>query len=92
MAGGNLASKRAGRTGRGEKPPPQLGHTPCSLSAAQLGQKVHSKEQIMAAASGGRSRSQHSQLGRSCSMRVSKSAKGGCFIMPLANWLHGLRG
>jgi hypothetical protein len=48
-----------------------LGQRPLSLFSAQEQQKVHSKVQIMASgASGGRSLSQHSQLGRSSSMEI----------------------
>ena len=35
-----------GLTGRGEKPPPQLGHTSLRTSSTQRLQKVHSKLQI----------------------------------------------
>jgi hypothetical protein len=41
-----------------------LGQTPPKRASAHVAQKVHSNEQIMApGASGGRSASQHSQLG-----------------------------
>jgi hypothetical protein len=51
--------------------PPQLGHLPRNFSA-QAAQKVHSNEQIRASVfSGGNASSQHSQEGRSSSMRVS---------------------
>jgi hypothetical protein len=44
--------------------------------SAHAAQKVHSKLQIIAPApSGGRSASQHSQLGRICSMAVSFEPK-----------------
>jgi hypothetical protein len=57
--------------GRFTSSPPQLGHIPCNLVAAQLRQKVHSKEQIIASAeSGGRLALQHSQLGLSCNMQT----------------------
>src|SRR6202035_5232156 len=57
-----------GRIGLGTKPPPQFGQTLCSLLSTQSAQNVHSKEQIRASvASGGRSLSQYSQFGRSCS-------------------------
>src|SRR5688572_17589968 len=66
---GNLASFAAGLRGRATSSPPQFGHFPLRTVVAQPRQKVHSKEQITASfASGGRSRLQHSQLGRSCSM------------------------
>ena len=62
------ASPPAGPDAR-EKLPPQFGQTPPSTSSTQSAQKVHSKVQIIASrASGGRSLSQHSQLGRSSSM------------------------
>jgi hypothetical protein len=68
--GGYFASNCAGRIGRGLKPPPQFGQRPRNTVSAQRAQNVHSKLQISASsASGGRSRSQHSQLGRSWSMR-----------------------
>lgn len=65
---GNFFSQCAGRMGRGEKLPPQFGHTPPRISWAHSGQKVHSNEQMTASASGGRSLLQHSQFGRSWSM------------------------
>lgn len=69
---GLLASLVAGRRGRATNSPPQLGHLPPSRSPAQGAQNVHSKEQIRASVdSGGRSLSQHSQLGLSCSMGYS---------------------
>jgi hypothetical protein len=59
----------AGRIGRGAKLPPQFGQTPLSLVSTQSRQNVHSKVQIIAsAAAGGKSLSQHSQLGRSSSI------------------------
>src|SRR5919108_2362547 len=59
----NSAGRRIGlRTSS----PPQFGHTKPSFCEAQSRQNVHSKEQIYASfESGGRSRSQHSQFGRS---------------------------
>jgi hypothetical protein len=67
--GGFLNNLEAGRIGRGAKLPPQFGHTPSSLFSAQSRQNVHSKVQIIASvAAGGKSLSQHSQLGRSSSM------------------------
>jgi hypothetical protein len=66
--GGLLASFAAGLIGRAAKLPPQLGQAPPNLVSTQVRQKVHSKVQIIAStASGGRSLSQHSQLGRSSS-------------------------
>ena len=66
---GYVSSFTAGRIGRGTKPPPQLGQTPANRVSTQSAQNVHSKEQMRASSlSGGRSRSQHSQLGRSWSM------------------------
>jgi len=81
--GGYFVSLSAGRMGRGEKLPPQLGQTPCSAPSAQAGQKVHSKVQITAAASGGRSRSQHSQLGLSSSMTAPANNAPDCSTVPL---------
>jgi hypothetical protein len=63
VEGGSATSAAGGRIGRGAKFPPQFGQTPPSTSSAQAGQKVHSYEQMRASASGGRSTSQHSQLG-----------------------------
>lgn len=52
--------------GRGTNPPPQLGQTSCKVVSTQSAQNVHSKLQMRASVEeGGRSRSQHSQLGRS---------------------------
>jgi len=67
--GGLLTRLAAGRIGRGEKLPLQFGQTPFSLLSTQSRQKVHSNVQIIASvACGGKSLSQHSQLGRSSSM------------------------
>jgi hypothetical protein len=64
--GGFTASFDAGRRGLVTSSPPQFGHEPPKAVDAQVRQKVHSKEQIMASVdSGGRSRLQHSQFGRS---------------------------
>ena len=58
-----------GRIGRGINPPPQLGHTLAKMSVTQRVQNVHSKLQIIASVEcGGRSISQHSQLGRISNM------------------------
>ena len=66
--GGLRSSSTAGRIGRGHKLPPQLGHTPIKWPSTQRRQKVHSYVQIIASVdAGGRSTSQHSQLGRSSS-------------------------
>jgi hypothetical protein len=49
-----------------------LGHRPFNTPSAHERQNVHSKEQISASvASGARSRSQHSQFGRSWSIGLS---------------------
>src|SRR6185369_3753868 len=54
---------------RATSSPPQLGHLPLRMPSAQSRQNVHSNEQMSASgASAGKSRSQHSQLGRSWSM------------------------
>jgi hypothetical protein len=67
--GGFLDSFEDGRTGRGAKLPPQFGHKPLRRRSTQSRQNVHSKVQIIASvAAGGKSLSQHSQLGRSSSM------------------------
>ena len=69
--GGSLANLLAGRRGRGTRSPSQFGQRPLSLRSAQSRQNVHSNEQMRASGeSGGRSRSQHSQPGRSSSMGV----------------------
>jgi hypothetical protein len=69
---GNFASFSAGRIGRRTSSPPQFGQRPCSTVSAQVLQKVHSNEHMRASVdSGGRSLSQHSQLGRSSSMALS---------------------
>jgi hypothetical protein len=66
---GYFTNFSAGRTGRRTNSPPQLGQRPPSTVSAQLRQNVHSNEQITASTdSGGRSRSQHSQFGRSWSI------------------------
>jgi len=66
---GFFASFSAGRRGRATSSPPQFGHRPFNTFCAHSAQNVHSNEQIRACAdSGGRSRSQHSQFGRSSSI------------------------
>ena len=66
--GGLRSSRHAGRIGRGHKLPPQLGHLPDKWPSTQRRPKVHSYVQIIASVdAGGRSTSQHSQLGRSSS-------------------------
>jgi hypothetical protein len=53
-----------GLTGRGQKPPPQLGQTFAKSSVAHFAQKVHSKLQIIASIElAGRSLSQCSHEG-----------------------------
>ena len=72
-----MASFAAGRRGRATSSPPQFGHLPPSTPSLHERQNVHSKEQMNASPeSGGRSRLQHSQFGRSCSMpnRINSSA------------------
>lgn len=57
-----------GRTGRGTKPPPQLGQTFPSKPSTQVAQNVHSKLQIRASSeAGGKGLLQCSQVGRSSS-------------------------
>ena len=66
---GYFSSDAAERIGRDSKLPPQLGQTPANTLSTQSRQNVHSNVQIMASGdSGGRSRSQASQFGRSASM------------------------
>jgi len=81
VEGGRLATESpgrhsvAGRIGRGSKPPPQFGQTLNSTLSTQSAQKVHSKVQMRAIVdAGGRSRSQHSQFGRSSRAMVHLSA------------------
>jgi len=58
-----------GRIGRLTKLPAQLGHLKCNVVSAQSAQKVHSNVQMNAdPESGGKSLSQHSQLGRISNM------------------------
>jgi hypothetical protein len=68
---GYRASFEAGRIGRGTRLPPQFGQMPRSVVSAHLRQKVHSNEQIIASAAGGKSRSQHSQFGRNSSSEMA---------------------
>jgi hypothetical protein len=74
LEGGFFFSFSTGRIGRGAKFPPQFGQTPPSFFSTQSRQNVHSKVQIIASvAEGGKSLSQHSQLGRNssiCSTRI----------------------
>jgi hypothetical protein len=60
----------AGRIGRAQKPPPQLGQT-LLRRCTQAAQKVHSKEQIIAfSESGGSATLQFSHVGLSSSMAL----------------------
>jgi hypothetical protein len=73
------------RSGRATSPPPQLGQLPCSVPSAHVTQNVHSNEQIRASADpGGRSLSQHSQLGLISSIAISVNAERKILIFPLA--------
>jgi hypothetical protein len=66
---GCFTNLSVGLAGRLTSSPPQLGHIPASFCFAQVAQKVHSKEQIIASSEcGGRSLLQHSQFGLSASM------------------------
>jgi len=61
-----------GRTGRGAKPPPQLGQTFPRTFSTQGAQKVHSYEQMRASGEcGGSGLLQFSQVGRSSSVGVA---------------------
>gem|GEM_PF-984153 len=72
---GNFSSLAAGRDGRGSNSPPQFGHVPARRPLAHSLQNVHSKEQMRASAeSGGKSRLQHSHLGRIWSMAKPQRA------------------
>ena len=74
---GYLSSRWAGLVGLGSNAPPQLGQMPLSVWSAQVAQKVHSKEQMRASVdSGGKTLSQHSQEGRSCSIGGSSFGAG----------------
>ncbi len=69
MEAGYFLSIPGGRIGRATRLPPQPGQTPSKRSSAHVEQNVHSNVQIIASGdSGGRSRSQASQFGRSFSM------------------------
>jgi hypothetical protein len=66
--GGFFSRSTAGRIGRADRLPAQFGQLPDRWPSAQRRQKVHSNVQIIASVdAGGRSTSQHSQLGRSSS-------------------------
>ena len=66
VVAGYFASLSAGRRGLVNNSPPQFGQVFLRSVSAQTRQNVHSNEQMSASAdSGGRSRLQHSQLGRS---------------------------
>ena len=82
VEGGRLATDSpgrhsvAGRIGRGSKPPPQFGQTLNSTLSTQSAQNVHSKVQMRASVdAGGKSRSQHSQFGRSSRAMVFPSQR-----------------
>jgi hypothetical protein len=67
--GGLTVSRRAGRMGRLTSSPPQFGQMPSRMFSAQSRHQVHSYVQISTSGdAGSRSRSQHSQFGRSSSM------------------------
>ena len=69
VEGGLFASLLAGRLGLATSSPPQFGHWPLSTVSAHDEQNVHSNEQMRASLdSGGKSLSQHSQLGRNSSI------------------------
>jgi hypothetical protein len=69
---GDLVRKWIGLLGLGVRLPPQFGHLPFNVPAAHSEQNVHSKLQMKASSLvGGRSRSQHSQFGRSSSISAS---------------------
>jgi hypothetical protein len=71
---GYFVSFSAGRRGRATSSPPQFGHLPFSTVVTHEVQNVHSNEQMCASAeSAGRSLSQHSQLGLSCSIAISST-------------------
>ena len=73
---GDVASLSTGRIGRHSSSPLQFGQRQASIVVAQSAQKVHSNEQIIACGEpGGRSRSQHSQFGRSSSILVSQAGQ-----------------
>ena len=76
VVAGYLASSAAGRMGRRARSPPQLGQGAPNRVSAQSAQNVHSYVQIRArSGTGGRSRSQHSQFGRSSSMARNLSRR-----------------
>jgi len=65
------SSRSLGRIGRRTSSPVQLGQRRPSTPSAHSWQNVHSYEQIRASGeSGGKSRSQHSQLGLNSSILV----------------------
>jgi hypothetical protein len=71
---GYLCNFEAGRRGRGTSSPPKFGQALFNFCSANFAQNVHSNVQMRASSlSGGRSRSQHSQLGLSSSMAASIS-------------------
>jgi hypothetical protein len=70
VAAGYFAKAAVGRTGRRTSSPEQLGQTPFNRSRVQVGQNVHSNEQIIASAAGGKSASQHSQFGLKLSIAI----------------------
>jgi hypothetical protein len=66
---GYFSSFAAGLRGRLTSSPPQFGQRFFNNVSVHVRQNVHSKEQLSASCdSGGRSRLQHSQFGRNCSI------------------------
>ena len=78
--GGSAMSRSAGRMGRRTSSPPQFGQTPCRMFSAHSRHQVHSYVQISTSGdAGSRSRSQHSQFGRSsstCPVSAGSGAAG----------------
>jgi hypothetical protein len=73
---GYFVSAPPTRLGRATSSPPQFGQRPFRTPSAHDRQNVHSNEHIRASVeSGRRSRLQHSQLGRSCSMNGARYFK-----------------
>jgi len=86
---GDVNSFAAGRVGRSTKSPPQLGQMPPNRVSAQSAQNVHSNVQIRASGDPfGRSRSQHSQFGRSVSTRWPRAETRGSWA-PVAPCSRG---
>jgi hypothetical protein len=83
LEAGCFSSIASDLMGLGSRLPPQFGQTPSNTSSTHFRQKVHSNVQIIASwVSGGRSRAQFSQFGRSSSIGLILQALPPASVAP----------